>query len=76
MQAIREIRDVVSEELVLHLPAEFLQQTVEVIILPLGEYAHLTPPELEEAELEKEIDELSWEMGGKLYTTRDQLYER
>jgi hypothetical protein len=75
MQAIREIREVFSAELVLHLPAEFLRQTVEVIILPFGEYAYQTPPALEDAELEKEIDELSWEMGEKLYTTRDQLYE-
>ena len=44
MQAIREIREVFSEELVLHLPAEFLQQTVEIIVLPLGEYALQTPP--------------------------------
>ena len=44
MQAIREIREVFSAELVLRLPAEFLRQTVEVIILPFGEYAPQTPP--------------------------------
>ena len=44
MQASREIREVFSEEFVVRLPAEFLQQTVEVMILPLGKYAHQTPP--------------------------------
>ena len=77
MQAIREIRDVISQELVLKLPEEFLEKTVEIIILPVdNDGAEAAVSDQDEAELEKEIDALSWDMGKKLYTERAQLHER
>ena len=77
MQAIREIRDVISQELVLKLPEEFLEKTVEIIILPVdNDGVKAAVSDQDEAELEKEIDALSWDMGEKLYTERAQLHER
>jgi hypothetical protein len=78
MQVIREIRDVSSRELIVTLPEEFLQKRVEIIVLTFEEEREFfertqTP---EQSEIVQEIEALSWNMGKKLYTTREQLYER
>jgi predicted Zn-dependent protease with MMP-like domain len=75
MQAIREIRDIVSQELIVKLPEEFLQRRAEVIILSIDDENsdnHLDAP----GALDCDLDALSWNMGQKLYTSREQLYER
>lgn len=76
MQAIREIRDIVSQELVLKLPEEFLEKTVEIIILPVDNDHIEAVREEDNFDLEREIEALSWDMGERLYTTREQLHER
>lgn len=72
MQAIREVRNIVSQELILQLPQEFLEKQVEIIILPLDDVTYQEGND----NFESELEALSWKMGERLYTTRDQLYER
>lgn len=75
MQAIREIRDIVSQELTVKVPKEFLKRRVEIIVLLVDEKQTEMIPEPDNGSLEREIEALSWNMGERLYTTRDQLYE-
>lgn len=78
MQAIREVRDVFSRELVVTLPENFLQKRVEIIILTVEEEQISDAARLqtqEAGDIAREIEALSWNMGKKLYSTRDQLYE-
>ena len=72
MQAIREVRNIVSQELILQLPQEFLEKQVEIIILPLDDVTYQDKND----NLENELEALSWKMGERLYASRDQLYER
>ena len=79
MQAIREIREVSSQELIVTLPENFLQKRVEIIILTVEEESPADSARLQiqaEMDIAREIEALSWNMGKKLYSTRDQLYER
>jgi hypothetical protein len=75
MQAIREIRDIDSQELVVKLPKEFLQKRAEIIILSMEEKD--TDVDFHDiGAFEKELDALGWDMGPKLHTSREELYER
>ena len=76
MQALREIRKVISQELVVKLPKEFLEKKVEIIVLAVDELSTEKLVYQGAIPLEQELDMLSWDMGTKFYTTRDQLYER
>jgi division protein CdvB (Snf7/Vps24/ESCRT-III family) len=75
MQAIREIREVVSEEITVKIPKDFLEKKIEIIILPIDDFYTEAPSHKDDDNLDQEIDVLSWDMGEKLYTTRDQLHE-
>jgi len=49
MQMIREVRETLSEELVIHIPEAFRKRKVEVIILPLdGEAEKGTSTKIED----------------------------
>ncbi len=75
MQAIREIREVVSEEVTVKVPKEFLEKKIEIIILAIDDF-HIDALFHQDDNLDREIEALSWNMGEKSYTTRDQLHER
>lgn len=75
MQAIREIRNIDSQELIVKLPKEFLQKRAEIIVLSMEE-GHIDSNAHDAGILEQELDNASWDMGPKLYRSREELYER
>ena len=76
MQSIREITTVVSEEVTVRVPKEFYEKKIEIIILPIDDFRPDTLLHQDEDDFDREVETLSWEMGKRLYTTRDQLHER
>ncbi len=75
MQAIREIRDIVSQKLIVNLPRAFLRKRAEIIILSI-EDGQIDANSHHTETFEQELETISWEMGSKFYTSREQLYER
>ena len=76
MHALREIREMTSQELVVKLPPEFVRKQVEIIVLCAESEAAERPALQETSHWERDLDTLSWNMGPRLYPAREELYDR
>ncbi len=76
MQALREIREITSQDLVVKLPQEFLRKRVEVIVLLVDQESAENLASEENNNWEQHLEALSWDMGTRLYATREELHER
>jgi len=72
MYAIREIKQTTSDNLSLKIP-DFLQnRKVEILVFPYDESSH----QKLSINTADSIEKLSWDMGKRKYTNRDELHER
>ncbi len=76
MHALREIREMTSQDLVIKLPHEFVRKRVEVIVLCVEPESEERLFWQENSDWERDLDTLSWNMGSRLYTNREELYDR
>jgi len=72
MYAVREIKQTTSDKLSLEIP-DFLQnRKVEILVFPYEE----SSPQDSSINISDSIEKLSWNMGKRKYTNRDELHER
>ena len=66
MYALREIREMTSQELVVKLPPEFVRKQVEIIVLCAESEATESPALQENSDWERDLETLSWSMGPRI----------
>ena len=73
MQAIREIKTAYADKILLTVPKSFRNRKIEILMIPVEK--HIRNKEgKNKSNLSKSIDKLSWDMGKRLYGSREELY--
>jgi len=75
MQAIREIKITNSNTILLTVPKAFRNRKVEILMIPVEEHIRNKTAK-SKSNFSKNIDELSWNMGKRLFGSREDLHAR
>ena len=75
MQAIREIKTVNTNTILLTVPKSFRNKKIEILMFPVEKHAR-DKAATGKLNFSKMIDKLSWDMGKRLYASREELYAR
>ena len=75
MHAIREIKIINTDTILLNIPKSFMNKKIEILMFPVEKDARNKADTGRHSFL-KNIDKLSWDMGKRLYASRDELYAR
>jgi len=75
MQAIREIKIANTDTILLSVPRSFRNKRIEILMFPVEKNAR-DKTARGKSNFSKMIDELSWNMGKRLYGSREELYAR
>ena len=75
MQAIREIKTVNTDTILLSVPKSFRNKRIEILMFPVEKHVR-EKADTGKLNFSKMIDKLSWDMGKRLYASREELYVR
>ena len=75
MQAIREIKTANADTILLSIPRSFRNRKIEILMIPVEEHIR-NKAARNKASFSKIVDELSWNMGKRLFSNREDLHAR